>query len=55
MCKNNGLTFQLIRENIQKSKSVEIKSCEVDLVTETDTQVERLIITGLKAKFPSHR
>jgi fructose-1,6-bisphosphatase/inositol monophosphatase family enzyme len=34
---------------------VEFKSCEVDLVTETDQQVEKLLITNLKSKFPGHR
>jgi uncharacterized HAD superfamily protein len=34
---------------------VEFKSCEVDLVTETDQQVEKLLITNLKSKYPSHR
>lgn len=32
-----------------------VKSCEVDLVTETDKQVEKLFMDGISAKFPDHR
>lgn len=46
---------QLIREKIWSKKSVEFKSCDVDLVTETDQQVEQLLISNLKSKFPGHR
>lgn len=46
---------QLIHERIWSQKTVEFKSCEVDLVTETDQQIEKLLISNLKAKFPSHR
>jgi 3'-phosphoadenosine 5'-phosphosulfate (PAPS) 3'-phosphatase len=34
---------------------VDFKACEIDLVTETDKQVEELIISNLKSKFPDHR
>jgi len=34
---------------------VDCKSCDIDLVTETDKQVEELIISNLKSKFPDHR
>ncbi|XP_033223658.1 inositol monophosphatase 1-like [Belonocnema kinseyi] len=46
---------QLIRENICKQKNILIKSCDVDLVTETDRQVEKLLIDGISAKFPEHK
>lgn len=32
-----------------------IKSCDVDLVTESDQQVEKLFMDGITAKFPDHR
>ncbi|XP_012279373.1 inositol monophosphatase 1 isoform X2 [Orussus abietinus] len=32
-----------------------LKSCEVDLVTETDRQVEKLLIDGISAEFPDHK
>jgi myo-inositol-1(or 4)-monophosphatase len=47
--------FQLIRENISRQKTVLIKSCDVDLVTETDQMVEKLLINGISAKFPDHK
>lgn len=31
------------------------KSSDVDLLTETDQQVEKLLMDGLLAKFPSHK
>jgi 3'-phosphoadenosine 5'-phosphosulfate (PAPS) 3'-phosphatase len=34
---------------------VDFKSCDIDLVTETDKQVEELLISNLKSKFPDHR
>ncbi|KAJ8668713.1 hypothetical protein QAD02_010376 [Eretmocerus hayati] len=46
---------QLIRENISKQKTIVTKSSEVDLVTETDQMVERLLIDGISAKYPDHR
>ncbi|XP_063920193.1 inositol monophosphatase 1 [Zophobas morio] len=46
---------QLIREKISVvNKTVEIKSCEIDLVTETDQQVEKLLIGNLSKEFPDH-
>ncbi|XP_059476088.1 inositol monophosphatase 1 [Neocloeon triangulifer] len=46
---------ELIRNGINSAKEVQHKSCEVDLVTETDQQVEKLLISGLRAKFPDHK
>ena len=34
---------------------VETKASSADLVTETDKQVEELILSELKQKFPSHK
>ncbi|KAK0081618.1 hypothetical protein PV325_011862 [Microctonus aethiopoides] len=45
----------IIREKINRPKDVMVKSCEVDLVTETDKQVEKLFMDGISAKFPDHR
>uniref|UniRef100_A0A8C6TI31 Inositol monophosphatase 1 n=1 Tax=Neogobius melanostomus TaxID=47308 RepID=A0A8C6TI31_9GOBI len=38
-----------------KCSPVQTKTSAVDLVTETDQEVERLIIQSVKSKFPSHR
>ncbi|XP_063742842.1 LOW QUALITY PROTEIN: inositol monophosphatase 1-like [Eleginops maclovinus] len=40
---------------LQVERSVMTKSCSVDLVTQTDQQVEQLIIQSVKDKFPMHR
>ncbi|XP_043463170.1 inositol monophosphatase 1-like [Leptopilina heterotoma] len=45
----------LIKNNINRQKNVLTKSCDVDLVTETDRQVERLLMDGISAKFPDHK
>ncbi|XP_065828515.1 inositol monophosphatase 1-like [Oscarella lobularis] len=46
---------QLIREAFEKPKSINLKKgWSTDLVTETDTQVENLIISTLKERFPNH-
>lgn len=45
----------LIKERISKSKTVEMKSTDIDLVTETDQQVEKLLIEGLSREFPDHK
>lgn len=47
--------FQLIKNNINRQKNVLTKSCDVDLVTETDRQVEKLLMDGISAKFPDHK
>ncbi|XP_066957647.1 inositol monophosphatase 1 isoform X2 [Macrobrachium rosenbergii] len=46
---------KLVREAINKKKNVEIKSCAIDLVTESDKAVEKLLISGLSSSFPDHK
>ncbi|XP_032875294.1 inositol monophosphatase 2 [Amblyraja radiata] len=46
---------QIIREALRIEKRVQTKSSAADLVTETDQLVEKLIISTLHTKFPSHR
>jgi myo-inositol-1(or 4)-monophosphatase len=36
-------------------KTIEVKSSNIDLVTETDQQVEKLLIDGIKSKYPDHQ
>nr|XP_057916370.1 inositol monophosphatase 1-like [Doryrhamphus excisus] len=45
---------KMICEALQKDIAVMHKSSPVDLVTETDQRVEQLIISSIKAKFPTH-
>lgn len=47
---------QLIKERTSsRTKKVETKSGAIDFVTETDQEVERLLIDGLSKAFPSHK
>lgn len=46
---------QVVREAIKKQKCIETKSSNVDLVTESDKAVEKLLIAGLTNAFPSHK
>lgn len=46
---------EVIRNAIGTSKCVETKASFADLVTETDREVENLLIGGFKKKFPDHR
>lgn len=46
--------LQIIRKAFHEKKSVLTKSCDVDLVTETDQAVEKLLIDRIKENFPNH-
>ncbi|KAM9701262.1 LOW QUALITY PROTEIN: inositol monophosphatase 1-like [Menidia menidia] len=46
---------EVVRGALADSRTVMTKSCAVDLVTQTDQQVEQLIIQSVKEKFPTHR
>jgi len=46
---------KLVNEAINKSKSINVKISEIDLVTETDTAVEKLLTCKLSEAFPSHK
>lgn len=50
------LTFlQVICKALQNEQSVMLKTSPADLVTETDQKVEKMIISAIKEKFPTHR
>ncbi|XP_076147141.1 inositol monophosphatase 2 [Alosa pseudoharengus] len=46
---------KVVQEAVKQEKRVSSKSTPTDLVTEADQQVEDLIISTLREKFPSHR
>ncbi|CAB1341146.1 unnamed protein product [Coregonus sp. 'balchen'] len=46
---------KVVQEAVKHEKNVSTKSTPTDLVTEADQQVEELIISTLRDKFPSHR
>ncbi|XP_078042878.1 inositol monophosphatase 1 [Augochlora pura] len=45
----------IVREKINQPKDAMIKSCEVDLVTEWDQKVEKLLVENISSKFPDHK
>ncbi|KAG5320879.1 IMPA1 monophosphatase, partial [Acromyrmex heyeri] len=45
----------IVREKIYQHKDVLTKSCDVDLVTEWDRKVEKLLIDGISSRYPDHR
>uniref|UniRef100_A0A0A9XZ44 Inositol-1-monophosphatase n=1 Tax=Lygus hesperus TaxID=30085 RepID=A0A0A9XZ44_LYGHE len=46
---------ELIKNRIWASKTVNTKASAIDFVTETDKEVEDLLINGLKSAFPDHK
>ncbi|XP_029548801.1 inositol monophosphatase 2-like [Salmo trutta] len=46
---------KVVQEAVKHKKNVSTKSTPIYLVTEADQQVEELIISTLRDKFPSHR
>ncbi|KAF4096127.1 inositol monophosphatase 2 [Onychostoma macrolepis] len=46
---------QMVQSAVKQEKRVSSKSTPTDLVTEADHQVEELIISTLREKYPSHR
>lgn len=46
---------EVIRNAVGAGKHVETKASFADLVTETDREVENLLISGFKKKFPDHK
>lgn len=49
------LYFQIIASRNDQKKTVVQKSCDVDLLTETDQEVEKLLMSNLSNEFPTHR
>lgn len=47
-------TGRLVREGFYQRKEIDFKSSAIDLVTEYDTEAERLITGELAVSFPSH-
>jgi myo-inositol-1(or 4)-monophosphatase len=44
----------LIKEAFSAKKEIKTKDCFADLVTETDENVEKIVISTLKSSFPTH-
>lgn len=43
-----------MKEATEKMRVFDTKENHLDLVTETDREIEKLLVEGLKAQFPSH-
>ncbi|KAI2550457.1 IMPA1 isoform 8, partial [Pan troglodytes] len=46
---------EVVCEAIKNEMNVMLKSSPVDLVTATDQKVEKMLISSIKEKYPSHR
>uniref|UniRef100_A0A8C0DEJ0 Lithium-sensitive myo-inositol monophosphatase A1 n=1 Tax=Balaenoptera musculus TaxID=9771 RepID=A0A8C0DEJ0_BALMU len=46
---------EMAREALKNEMDIMIKSSPVDLVTATDQKVEKMLISSIKEKYPSHR
>lgn len=48
--------MQIVKEaTFNRSKLIQVKSSEIDFVTETDQAVEKLLIDNLSKQFPDHK
>ncbi|XP_057163707.1 inositol monophosphatase 1 isoform X3 [Ursus arctos] len=45
---------EVVREAIKNEMNVMIKSSPADLVTATDQKIEKMLISSIKGKYPSH-
>lgn len=48
-------SFQVVREAIKNEMNVMVKSSPADLVTATDQKIEKMLLSSIKEKYPSHR
>ncbi|XP_050422664.1 inositol monophosphatase 1-like [Adelges cooleyi] len=46
---------KLIRTRIRQKKTIETKATSIDFVTETDQEVEKMLIEGIRQKYPTHK
>ncbi|XP_050531062.1 inositol monophosphatase 1-like [Daktulosphaira vitifoliae] len=46
---------KLIKTRINQKKMIETKASSIDFVTETDQEVEKMLIEGIKHKYPTHK
>jgi fructose-1,6-bisphosphatase/inositol monophosphatase family enzyme len=49
------LHLQIIQEGIEKTKNIDTKLGSWDLVTQYDRRVEKVLMTEISRKFPSHK
>uniref|UniRef100_A0A1D5QSI9 Lithium-sensitive myo-inositol monophosphatase A1 n=1 Tax=Macaca mulatta TaxID=9544 RepID=A0A1D5QSI9_MACMU len=44
----------VVRDTLKNEVNIILKSSPVDLVTATDQKVEKMLISSIKEKYPSH-
>lgn len=49
-----GQAGEVVREALKNEMNIMVKSSPADLVTATDQKVEKMLITSIKEKYPSH-
>lgn len=54
-CFENHFLTQIVQKAIGKGRNIEMKTDFSDLVTESDKEVEKLLIGKLQDEFPNHR
>lgn len=47
--------FQVIIKAMNLEKDIEFKGTWGDLVTQTDKEIENILVSTLKAEFPDHK
>lgn len=46
---------KVVKDGFIKSKNVDFKTANYDLVTEYDRQCEELLIQGIRNRYPNHK
>lgn len=46
---------KVVKEGFSKTKNVDYKTSDYDLVTEYDRRCEELLIQGIRDKYPTHK
>ncbi|XP_070333562.1 inositol monophosphatase 1 isoform X2 [Odocoileus virginianus] len=49
-----GQAGEVVREALKNEMNIMVKSSPADLVTATDQKVEKMLISSIKEKYPSH-
>ena len=49
------LSIKVFKRAVQSEKTVETKKDKRDLVTEYDSKIENILVSGFNAEFPDHK
>ncbi|CAG0887440.1 unnamed protein product [Darwinula stevensoni] len=45
----------MIKDAFRRPKTVDTKTCDIDFVTDTDRAVEKMLLSEISARFPTHK